>query len=67
MSENGNAGPDGLNASEPTIEKWKELFDVADKLKKGKPWRYLGSDELVLVMLKGMEEPYVWHCSIFWI
>lgn len=42
---------------EASLDQWKELYDVALKLKELEPWKYLDSTDLIAIKLQGMEEP----------
>ncbi|MHC1681909.1 MAG: hypothetical protein AB6733_03005 [Clostridiaceae bacterium] len=47
---------------EATLEEWKELYDVAGKVKELKPWEQLWDMDLITILLKDREEPCV--CSV---
>jgi hypothetical protein len=63
------APPDPLPVSKcppgdkkPTLEQWKELYKVAQNIRKLAPWDHLWESELITIMLPGYEEPI--YCSV---
>lgn len=49
-------------ASEPSLEQWAALYEVADNLKKLAPWRALTDSDLLVLQLPGQDEPV--YCSV---
>lgn len=47
---------------EANIYQLKDLYEIANKIKELKPWRYLNEIELVTILLPNKEEPI--YCSI---
>ena len=48
--------------SEPTLEQWKELYEVAKNIRKLAPWEYLWDTDLITLLLPGRKEPV--YCSV---
>ncbi len=47
---------------EATLAQWKDLYEVAIRIKELKPWEYLWDMDIITIMLPDREEPY--YCSI---
>ncbi len=47
---------------EPSLEQWKQLYEVAEVIKRIEPWNFLWDADLVTIVLPGHEEPI--YCSI---
>ena len=43
--------------TEPTLEQWKQLFDIAMSIKKLEPWEFLWDTDLITLRLPGRDEP----------
>lgn len=48
--------------NEATLDEWKELYDIAIKIKDLKPWEYLYDMDIITILLPGADEPV--YCSI---
>jgi len=48
--------------NQPSIEQWKELYEVARIIRKLEPWKLLWDMDLITIMLPGREEPV--YCSV---
>lgn len=48
--------------SPPSLEQWKQLYEIADNLKKLAPWEILWSSDLITVLLPNREEPV--YCCV---
>jgi hypothetical protein len=42
---------------EANLKQWKELYDITFKIKELKPWEHLWDMDLIVIHLKGREEP----------
>lgn len=47
---------------EKILKQWKELYNVAIKIKSLKPWEYLWDMDIITIMLPDVEEPF--YCSV---
>lgn len=48
--------------TEPSLEQWKALYEVAGNLKKLAPWRALADTDILVLQLPGQAEPA--YCSV---
>ena len=48
--------------TEPSLEQWEALYEVANNLKKLAPWRALSDTDILVLQLPGQEEPV--YCSV---
>jgi len=51
-----------MSRTEPTLEQWKELHEVAQNIKKLAPWDYLYDQNWITLQLPGRDEPV--YCSV---
>jgi len=51
-----------IENNKPTLEQWKELYAVAQNIKRLAPWNFLWEADLITVMLPEHEEPV--YCSV---
>ena len=42
---------------EASLELWRELYQIADDIKKAKPWEVLFDTELLCIVPEGADEP----------
>ena len=48
--------------TEPSLEQWEALYEVANNLKKLAPWRALSDTDILVLQLPGQKEPV--YCSV---
>ncbi len=53
---------DFKNSKKPSMEQWKRLYEVAEKIKKQEPWVKLSDTNFIMAELPSRYEPY--FCSV---
>lgn len=43
---------------EAQLKDWRELYEIAIKIKEIKPWEYLWDMDIITLFLPGVDEPY---------
>jgi hypothetical protein len=49
-------------SGDPTLEQWKELYEIAKDIRKLEPWMFLWDTDLITLDLPGLDEPV--YCSV---
>jgi hypothetical protein len=62
ISEDNNLAGVNNMRKEASLEQWKELYDVAIRIKEMKPWEDLWDMDLITILPSEKEEPYV--CNV---
>jgi hypothetical protein len=52
----------GIMRREASLEQWRELYEVAIKIKEFKPWQYFWDMDLITIILPEYREPF--YCSV---